>query len=202
MLKKMFCILFFFPVLALASDFVEGKDYQVISKGSAIAQTEPTVTEFFSYGCPWCYKMETPLNEWAGKQGKSVQMERVPVVFRPVWELYAKAYYTASSLALSDKFNSLLFNAIQDKKQTLGSNQSMVDFFVANGVDKETAKSAFESSPTIELQVKQGMALMAKYQVNAVPAFVVNKTYKTDLQMAGSPERLFKIMDFLIKKQA
>ena len=172
--------MFFFPVLALASDFVEGKDYQVISKGSAIAQTEPTVTEFFSYGCPWCYKMETPLNEWAGKQGKSVQMERVPVVFRPVWELYAKAYYTASSLALSDKFNSLLFNAIQDKKQTLGSNQSMVDFFVANGVDKETAKSAFESSPTIELQVKQGMALMAKYQVNAVPAFVVNKTYKTD----------------------
>nr|WP_277619290.1 hypothetical protein [Legionella norrlandica] len=43
---------------------------------------------------------------------------------------------------------------------------------------------------------------MAHYQINAVPAFVVNNKYKTDLQMAGSEERLFEILDYLIRKSA
>jgi thiol:disulfide interchange protein DsbA len=78
----------------------------------------------------------------------------------------------------------------------------MTDFFVAHGVDREIAKSAFGNSPSIDAQVSNGMALMAQYQISAVPAFVVNHHYKTDLQMAESPERLFEILNFLLKKPA
>ncbi|TAL64774.1 MAG: thiol:disulfide interchange protein DsbA/DsbL [Legionella sp.] len=202
MLKKLLCILFLLPSMAMAAEFVEGKDYQVVAQSPNNVIKGPTVTEFFSYGCPWCYKMESPLNEWSGKLGKAVRIDRVPVVFKPDWALYAKAYYTAKTLALADKMNPLLFKAIQDDKQGLNSKQSMIDFFAANGVDKEIAKSAFESSPTIDMRVNNGMALMAHYQIRAVPAFVVNNHYKTDLQMAGSPERLFKIMNFLMKRPA
>ena len=204
MFKKLLGILFFLPAMALAAEFIEGKDFQIISNPQAadIKIKGPIVTEFFSYGCPWCYKMEAPVNEWVGKQGKTVQLDRVPVVFKPNWELYAKAYYTVKTLALTQKLNPLLFQAIQDKKQLLDSKQAMVDFFVAQGVDKEIAKSAFENSPTIDMRVNNGMALMARYQISAVPAFVINYTYKTDLQMAGSPERLFEIMDYLMRKSA
>ena len=41
---------------------------------------------------------------------------------------------------------------------------------------------------------------MATYQVRAVPAFVINNQYKTDLQMAKTEERLFAILDFLLGK--
>lgn len=134
--------------------------------------------------------------------GKNVQLDRVPVVFKPDWELYAKAYYTAKTLALANKISPALFKTIQDDKKTLATSPEMIQFFVGQGVDREIAKSAFLSSPTIEMKVKNGMTLMAQYQINAVPAFVINNKYKTDLQMAGSPERLFEILDYLMKQPA
>lgn len=204
MLKKLLCILFLLPTIALADQFVEGKDYQVVLAPAAmeVKNKGPVVTEFFSYGCPWCYKMEAPLSDWKAKLNKNVQFEKIPVVFKPNWDLYAKAYYTAKTLALSDKLNPLLFKIIQNEKHPLTSKQAMIDFFVAQGVDKEIAKSAFENSPSIDLRVNDGMALMARYEITGVPAFIVNNKYKTDLQMAGSPERLFAILDYLVSKPA
>lgn len=202
MLKKLIGLLILLPALALAADFTEGKDYQVVTNPQATENKNktPVITEFFSYGCPWCYRIEAPLNEWVGKMGKNVQLERVPVVFKPDWELYAKAYYTAKVLALSDKLSPVLFKTIQDDKKLLNTKQSMVDFFISQGVNREIAKSAFENSPTIDMRVSNGMTLMASYQINAVPAFIINNKYKTDLQMAGSPERLFQILDVLMRK--
>ena len=200
MLKKLLGLFLCFPLIAWSADFVEGKDYQIIANPMADVAKTPGVTEFFSYGCPWCYKIEPTLNEWSQKVGKSVTLNRVPVVFKPDWELYAKAFYTAKTLALSNKLSPLLFKAIQDEKKNLNTPQAMINFFAAQGVDREIAKSAFENSSTIEMKVKEGMKMMAQYQINAVPAFVINNKYKTDLQMAGSPERLVQIMDYLVRK--
>ncbi|MGL5742460.1 MAG: thiol:disulfide interchange protein DsbA/DsbL [Legionella sp.] len=204
MLKKLIALFFLLPAMALAASFVEGKDYQVVTNPQAVNNKNktPIVEEFFSYGCPWCYKIEGPLSGWVSKMGKNIQFERVPVVFKPSWELYAKAYYTAKTLAISDKMSPLLFKTIQEDKKPLDTKQAMVGFFVAQGVDKEIAKSAFENSPTIDMRVQNGMSLMGTYQINAVPAFVVNNKFKTDLQMAGSHERLLAILDYLSRKSA
>ncbi|EHL31894.1 thiol:disulfide interchange protein DsbA/DsbL [Legionella drancourtii] len=204
MLKKLICFFLLLPTMIFAAVFVEGKDYQIVANPQAIANKSktPLIQEFFSYGCPWCYKIETPLHAWVNSMGKSVQFERIPVVFKPSWELYAKAYYTAKTLALSDKLNPLLFKAIQVERTPLESKQTMINFFVTQGVDREIAKSAFENSPTIEMKVQTGMALMATYQISAVPAFVINNKYKTDLQLAGSPERLLEILAYLVRKPA
>lgn len=202
MLKKLIALVLLVPSLVFAADFVEGKDYQVVANASIERSKTPVVTEFFSYGCPWCYRIESSFNQWSVKLNKNASIDKVPVVFKPDWDLYAKAYYTAKTLALSDKLSPILFKAIQDEKKPLNSKQGMINFFVAHGVDREIAKSAFENSPTIDMRVKNGMELMAHYQINAVPAFVVNNKYKTDLQMAGSPERLFEIMDYLLRKPA
>lgn len=202
MLKKLIALFFLLPTIALASSFIEGKDYQLVTHPNAIGGQNKTtvIEEFFSYGCPWCYKIEKPLSDWTGTMGKNIHFERVPVVYKPSWELYAKAYYTAKTLALSDKMNPLLFKAIQEDKNPLDSKQAMIQFFVAQGVDGEIAKSAFESSPSIDMRVQNGMSLMAAYQINAVPAFVVNNKYKTDLQMAGSPARLLELLNYLAQK--
>lgn len=202
MLKKLICLVLFLPLMAFAAEFVEGKDYQVVSAAPQVENPskKPMVMEFFSYGCPWCYHIESSFQDWSKPLAKSVLIERVPVVFKPEWDLYAKAYYTAKTLALADKLTPLLFKTIQDDKKPLNSKQAMIGFFVAHGVDREIAKSAFEYSPTIDMRVKNGLTLMAQYQVTSVPAFVINNKYKTDLQMAGSPERLWEIMNFLVKK--
>jgi thiol:disulfide interchange protein DsbA len=200
MLKKLIGLFLLIPAVVYAAEFIEGKDYQVLTNPPSIELKTPVVTEFFSYGCPWCYKIEGPLAQWRLSLNKNVKVEKVPVVFKPDWDLYAKAYYTAKTLALNNKLNPILFKAIQDEKKPLHSKQEMISLFVSQGVDKEIANSAFENSATIELDVKLGMGLMTQYHINAVPAFVINNKYKTDLQMAENPERLFAIMDYLLKK--
>jgi thiol:disulfide interchange protein DsbA len=44
--------------------------------------------------------------------------------------------------------------------------------------------------------------MVAQYHINAVPAFVVQHSFKTDLQMAKTEDRLFAILDYLSKKSA
>lgn len=203
MLRKLIITLFCFISLQLhAENFVAGKDYVVLntSANASTDQNKVEVMEFFSYGCPWCYKLEKPMQEWAEKHADKVVLIRTPVVFHPEWQLYAKAFYTAKLLGIEKKMTPLLFNAIQEQKKSLKNPEDMIAFFVKNGVDESTARSAFLNSPTVDLEIKDGMKKMGQYQIQAVPSIVVNGQYKTDLQMAQSVERFFAILDFLIKK--
>ena len=201
MLRRFFFILVLFPMVAFAENFVAGKDYEIINGVSDAAQTKKvSVIEFFSYGCPWCYRIEPSLSQWVVKLDKKIQFSRVPVVFNKEWTYYAKAYYAAEILKIGDKLNPLLFKAIQTDKQTLTNNKAMVDFFVAQGVDKETAESAFTHSTTVDMKVKEGNEIMGRFRVNAVPAIIIGNKYKTDLQMANGEERFIQILDFLVNK--
>lgn len=199
--KLVLALLFTLPLAVQAEDFKAGKDYEVISTEVKTRTGVVPVAEFFSYGCPWCSRINDQLTQWTKSQGKTISFSRVPVVFHKEWTIYAKAYYTAKLLGIEDKISPALFKAIQDNKnQTLTSNQAMIAFFKAEGVDEATAKSAFENSTLIDLQVKEGLGQMARLHVSGVPAIVVNEQYKTDLQMAKGQERLFKILDFLVAK--
>jgi protein dithiol oxidoreductase (disulfide-forming) len=185
-----------------AEEFVAGKDYQLVSGtlAKSASNSKVLVTEFFSYGCPWCYRIEPKLLEWEKKQANVIQFSRVPVVFNKDWLIYAKAYYTVQLLGLEAKFSPLLFAAVQEKEHSLNTNKAMIAFFTAQGVDKATAESAFENSTTIDMQVNTGMSLMANYHIEGVPSFVINNQYKTNLEMAKTEERLWKILDFLVAK--
>ena len=199
MLRRFISILvLLLPLFAYAEDFVAGKDYE--NNSSPDSKTNKVIiTEFFSYGCPWCYRIEPNLMNWVKKQGDAIEFTRVPVIFHKDWSYYAKAYYTAHLLGLDAKLNPLLFKAAQDKARPMTNNQAMIDFFVAQGVDPATAKSAFENSTTIDMQISEGTAICL-YRVNGVPSVVVNNQYKTDLQMAKGEERFFKVLDFLVAK--
>lgn len=195
-------VLFFTTLMSFGADFIAGKDYEVINEKSPLEKkyNAITVTEFFSYGCPWCARIETSLNTWVNQQGKKILFQKVPVVFNKDWAFYAKAYYTLKALSLNSKLDSVLFKAIIQDKRALHSNQSMIDFLTKQGIDKDIMVSAFENSPQIEMSLNAGLALMSKYHINAVPAFVVNKQYKTDLQMTKTEERLFATLDYLLAK--
>ncbi len=205
MLKLFVAIIFFLtPFVTAAEDFVVGKDYEIVSNfsDSAPVNSKVEVIEFFSFGCPWCYRIEPTLMAWVKQQGDNIQFSRVPVVFNQTWVNYAKAYYTVQGLGLDAKLTPLLFKEIQSKKEgeALKSSEEMIKFFTDQGVELATAKSAFENSTTIDMEVKEGTNLMARYRVKGVPAVVINNQYKTDLQMAKSETRFLQILDFLVAK--
>lgn len=201
MLRRVLLLLtLILPFTAFAEDFVAGKDYEIIKNGDATAKPgKITVTEFFSYGCPWCYRLEPTLSKWV-KQQDSIQFTRVPVVFNKDWSYYAKAYYTVNLLGQEAKLNPILFKTIQAKHGALNNDDAMVEFLTSQGIDKATAESAFKHSTTIDMQINQGSAQMAQFHITAVPALVINGQYKTDLQMAQGDKRLLKILSYLVQQ--
>ncbi len=199
---KFLCSLWLFCLssIGFAADFIEGKDYEILKNPNKVDNDTTTinVTEFFSFGCPWCYRIEPALQTWIKEHSQTIYFRRVPVIFNKDWEFYAKAYYTAKALSLSSKLDPMLFKAINTDKRPLNSDKLMVDFFIEQGVNPVTVKSAFGYSPSIDLSVKTSLSLMAEHHINAVPAFIVNNKFKTDLQMAKSQERLFEILNYLL----
>lgn len=191
----------FMSLAAYAETFVPGTDYQIVSEKPLAPAGKVNVTEFFSYGCPWCYRLDTPLNLWVKQHEHQINFSRVPVVFHKEWETYAKAFYTLQQLHLESQLSPALFKAIAEKPQAYTQDDTMIALLTAQGVDKATATSAFTHSLTLEMALKEGNLSMARYYINAVPAFVVNGMYKTDLQMAKNQTRLFEILDFLITEK-
>jgi len=207
------CLVFIFclPLVACSTppangSFEAGKDYQVIP--SALGVTTPAnskiaVIEFFSYGCPWCYHLEPDLETWIAHKPKNVTFERIPVVFEQGWDVLAKIYYTAKDLGVAESLMLPTFAAIQDKGQNLTDPTLMLQFFVAHGVKQQDFESAYSFSPGIDAQMMRGDKLMRQYGIFAVPSFVINGKYMTNMGMAhGDNKRLLQTINYLINKES
>lgn len=193
-----------FSAIAASAEFIEGKDYEIVINNANVPpfpENKITVQEFFSYGCPWCYQLEPELQIWLKKKPDNVAFERVPVIFEKYWDNYAKAYYIAKALGVEKQLTPKLFNAIQEQNKTLGTESAMEAFFISKGIKKDVAESAFQPSPSLDAQVKQGPQLMQAYQVYVIPAIVVDGKYRTDLRLAADQKRFMNIVSFLVAKR-
>lgn len=212
MLKKM-CIgiiVIIFPCLVLAAtntpEFTAGKEYKIIENSvpasmNSYPKNKIQVIEFFSYGCPWCFHLEPMLEKWLKSKPKNVVFERIPVVFEPGWQIYAKAYYTAKALGITDKITPKIFNAIHVKRENLLSQKAMQAFFVKNGVSKQAFESAFDFSPGIGMELNRANSLMRAWGIYQIPTLVVNGKYRTNSAMVnGSDKKLIQVLSFLVKK--
>lgn len=189
------------PLLGHAETFSAGKDYEIIAQNTDKPNNKTVIVqEFFSYGCPWCFKIDNTIQSWVKNKSNKIKFQKIPMVFHKEWEPYAKAYYLSQALGKNNELNDLLFKAIMVEKQKLDTNSSMANFLATQGIDKNIAESALNNSASIDVQIQEGLKMMAQYRVNAIPAFVVGGQYKTDLQMAGTEARLVAILDELVKK--
>ncbi len=200
-MRKLFVLLaILFMQFPQAAAFVAGKDYvEVANPDNASGKR---VQEFFSYGCPWCHHLEKDLEPWRQRLSRDVEFSRVPVVFEAGWDQYAKAYYVAKAMRIETKMTPVLFDAIQDENTPIQTQQGIIELFAKHGADKALVISAFTQSPPIDAKLVEGMNLMKRFRVYAVPTFVVNGRYRTDLKMSnGDTKRLLKIVKFLLEQK-
>lgn len=201
---KLITFLFCFIAINIsyAETFVAGKDYEVIQPNAnipALPAKTITVTEFFSYGCPWCFALEPEIQKWLKNKPNYVTFTRIPVVFEAGWEYYAKAYYIAQALHIDKKITPSLFDAIQKQHLNLNHGNTMKQFLIKNGVQENMAQEVSEASPTLDAEIAQGVTLMHAYQVYVVPAIVIDGKYRTDIQLSGADDKRFiKIVQYLV----
>ena len=70
-----------------------------------------------------------------------------------------------------------------------------------NGVDEEKANKVYESF-SVKVAVNKAKANTYKYRITGVPAFIVNGKYMVNSTSAGSQEKIFEVIDYLIQKES
>lgn len=203
MLKKitqasLFILLFAFSALLRA----ESVGYETISPAQATHDpAKVEVIEFFWYGCPHCYDFEPLLNKWKEKLPKNVEFIRQPAAFNDTWTKHAKAYYTAEALGIVEKIHADFFDAVQNKKEELETEDQLAKFFVAHGVKEADFHEAYNSFP-VDAKLRQSSAMAARYGITGVPAIIINGKYKTNGKLAGSHEKMIEVMNKLIEQES
>jgi protein dithiol oxidoreductase (disulfide-forming) len=178
----------------------EGKQYKLIEPAVIVhtPNNEVEVIEFFSYGCPHCATLAPYFSEWEAKKPNYVVVKKVPVEFNSKWESYAKLYYTAESLKVTDKMDKVIFDAIQ-KGTDVSNEEVAADLFAQNGVDPDVFKKTYNSF-SVNTALNQGRFLAQQYKIMQVPQVIVDGRYKTDMSMTGGPQGIGSTLDVLVEK--
>jgi protein dithiol oxidoreductase (disulfide-forming) len=180
----------------------EGPGYEALSSAQPTQHPEKVeVIEFFWYGCPHCFAFEPELAAWLKTAPKNVEFIREPAVFNDTWGKHAKAYFVAESLGVVDKVHGDLFDAIQNKKQKLESEEELSEFFAAHGVDKAQFKEAFNSF-AVDAKMRQAPVIAGRYGITGVPAIIINGKYVTSGPLAGTHKKMIEVMNQLIKQES
>ncbi|MGR9052646.1 MAG: thiol:disulfide interchange protein DsbA/DsbL [Gammaproteobacteria bacterium] len=159
------------------------------------------VIEFFWYGCPHCYHFEPDLAKWLEKLPENVQFVRQPAIFNSLWEMHAKAYFTAEALGIIDKVHADFFDAIQNKRKKLATEEELLKFFTEHGVSESDFHDAYNSF-LVDTKVRQAKTMAPRYGVTGVPAIIINGKYKTNGPLAKSQENMINVMNQLIERES
>ena len=178
--------------------YVAGLHYKIVAPEPSKTKT-PHVLSFFSYACPHCNHLEPAVDKWREKQSSNVVFERVPAQWNPLFKDMAKFYYALNGLHLADQYSQAVFDEIHKKKRSLHTEGSILAFVQTLGLDKAEFQQALNSD-AVKKKMRKGKGVMTQYKIPGVPSFVVNGRYFVNVGMAGSPEQLFEILDFLLAK--
>lgn len=159
------------------------------------------VIEFFWYGCPHCYSFEPELASWLKTLPGNVEFIRQPAVFNELWGKHAKAYFVAEALGVVDKVHADLFDAVQNKKEKLDTEEALAKFFSDHGVDEAKFHEAYQSF-VVDAKMRQAPVIASRYGITGVPAVIVNGKYLTNGPLAGSHKKMIDIMNQLIKQES
>lgn len=158
------------------------------------------VMAFFSYACPHCYQFDQILHEWAKKSSFPVDLVLVPVTFRPGWDIYAAAYYTAELFNKLDGIHADFYKAIHEEGRNLMDMGELTQFFAKHGI---TPSQFMKTIDSFGVRVKMGSAvkMATDYRISAVPTLLVNRKYLTNVSTTGKFEGLLTVLEYLIQKE-
>lgn len=194
-----------------AEDFVEDAEYtRLATPQPTSAPDKVEVVEMFSYACPHCFHMEPELDAWLKTKPADVVFVRLPVVFRPEWEVLAKAYFTAQILGVLDKTHEALFEAIHEKNQKFTDEAAVQAFFVEQGVSADDFRNTFNSF-AVAVRLNSAKMMTRRYAITGVPTFIVNGKYSTSASLVGGTqsglsvkelnEKTLQVVDYLVTQE-
>lgn len=186
--------------LSARADIVEGKDYTVLTNPQPAQDANKIeVLEFFWYGCPHCYSLHPHLKTWLVNIPGDVSFRYVPAILRANWVAAAKIYYAIEAMGIADVLHDKAYDAMHRDKIDLNNESVLFDWIEKQGVDRKKFETTYKSFG-VQNQVARSTQMTRQYQLNGVPALVVNGKYLTSGRMGGTPQDTIKTLELLIEK--
>jgi thiol:disulfide interchange protein DsbA len=139
--------------------------------------------------------------EWLKNKPANVEFIRQPAVFSDLWGKHAKAFFTAEALGVGEKVHADFFDAIQNKKQKLVTEDELAKFFADHGVKDEDFRAAYNSF-LVDAKMRQAETMGARYGITGVPALIVNGKYRVTATTAKSQDNMLNVTNQLIQKES
>ena len=193
-------VIWLMPLTAMAAEYEAGTHYKVLDRPIKSNSEAIIVNEFFGYSCPHCNAFVPALHRWSEQQSNSVRLVEVPVTFGRSWENYAKAYYISLQLGILEQTHDAMYKAVHENGRRILTKKALRKFFAEHGVseaDFENAHSSFD----LQNKLRQGKNLTVRAKITSVPSMLVNGKYMVDINMAGSPEGMLAVVDYLVAQE-
>jgi protein dithiol oxidoreductase (disulfide-forming) len=179
---------------------VQGQDYQLLTPAQPTATPgKVEVIEFFSYGCPHCYALQSHIVRWVAELPANVSFMRVPVSFgRREWGQLSRAYYALEATGDLKRLDDALFDSIHKEQRRLFDEDTLAAWAAEHGVEAAKFRAAFES-PGVSAQAMRAEQLSRNYKVNSVPHLIVDGKY---IVGGKTHDEMLKIARQLVDKAA
>jgi thiol:disulfide interchange protein DsbA len=188
--------------LAVAQEFVEGRDYVPITPAAPATSGEAIeVIEVFGYPCIHCAHAAPVIAEWKKSAPADVKLGYVPAVFGAVWEAYARAFYTAETTGVLERSHDKLFEVLHTERRQIRNLEGIAEFYADYGVDKDTFLGTMTSF-AVDAKIAQSQQQVAAWGVEGTPTMIVAGKYRVMSPGGdGGFEKMMQIVDFLIAKE-
>jgi protein dithiol oxidoreductase (disulfide-forming) len=188
-----------------SGQWVAGTHYSVLSPAQPtdVSDGKVEVIEYFWYACPHCYALDATVEAWRKDKAGYVEFRRVPVTWQDEHRSHARLFYTLKALGKLDELHTKVFEEIHQKGDLLyvagdekATLQADLQFAKSNGISESDFNTAYNSFG-VQNSVQQADDLMRREKIDSVPTFVINGKYVSDVSMAGSPAKLFQLINEL-----
>lgn len=157
---------------------VQGQEYTLLAapQPTQAVGKKVEVIEFFAYHCGACNAFEPTLNAWAQKQDRNIVMRRIPLPFMGPTDPEARLFLTLDAMGKLDQYHHRVFRAVHVERKRLDSEESIVAWAAANGLDRAKFLAAWNSFG-VTTKLKRLSASADNYKVSSTPTLVVDGKY-------------------------
>jgi thiol:disulfide interchange protein DsbA len=181
--------------------FQAGTHYLPIEPAQPTASGDKVeVIEVFSFACIHCAHFEPMVKTWKAKMPAQASFSYLPAVFNPSWEVFARAYYAGEVLGIAEQAHQDMFDGVHVRRD-IRNLEDIAKLYAKYGKTEQQFLDATKSF-AVEMKINRAKQVVPRYQVDGTPTIVVAGKYRVTGQSAGSQDKIFDVVNFLIAKEA
>lgn len=186
--------------VAFGQEFQEGQHFEAIGNPVNTPDDRVVVTDGFAYPCPACRRFMPYLSSWEDDLPDHVEVEHLPVALQPGWDLFARAYYTASVMGIAEETHEAMFEALHDEQRQFRSFEDIAEFYAEHGVEAESFLNTAESF-AVDARMRQNRNDVRSMGIRGTPAMIVQGKWRVSLNGFSSYDEMLAAVDYLVERE-